>query len=110
LESLGSDEETAVGRLGANGWDVFCRVTLPTINWGLLYGMILCNARAMSEFACSQPRVRPFLLRAVTEVVGSKACLSVTGRGGSYEAAGAASGAQFSTTREIRYLLARRAL
>ena len=36
--------------LGASGWQTFCRVTLPNIKWGLLYGVILCNARAMGEF------------------------------------------------------------
>ena len=36
--------------LGASGWQIFCRVTLPNIKWGLLYGVILCNARAMGEF------------------------------------------------------------
>jgi sulfate transport system permease protein len=50
MESLGSDEETAAVSLGANGWQVFWRVTLPNIKWGLLYGVILCNARAMGEF------------------------------------------------------------
>jgi len=42
-------EEAAVG-LGAGGWTIFFRVTLPSIRWGLLYGVILCNARAMGEF------------------------------------------------------------
>jgi sulfate transport system permease protein len=50
MESLGSDEETAAVSLGANGWQVFWRVTLPNIKSGLLYGIILCNARAMGEF------------------------------------------------------------
>jgi sulfate transport system permease protein len=50
MESLGSEEETAAVSLGANGWQVFWRVTLPNIKWGLLYGIILCNARAMGEF------------------------------------------------------------
>jgi sulfate transport system permease protein len=50
MESLGSEEETAAVSLGANGWQVFWRVTLPNIKWGLLYGVILCNARAMGEF------------------------------------------------------------
>ncbi len=50
MEAIGSDEETAAVSLGANGWQMFWRVTLPNIKWGLLYGIILCNARAMGEF------------------------------------------------------------
>lgn len=50
MEAIGSDEEVAAVSLGANGWQIFWRVTLPNIKWGLLYGVILCNARAMGEF------------------------------------------------------------
>lgn len=50
MEAIGSDEEVAAVSLGANGWQTFWRVTLPNIKWGLLYGVILCNARAMGEF------------------------------------------------------------
>jgi sulfate transport system ATP-binding protein len=50
MEAIGSEEETAAVSLGARGWQIFRRVTLPNIKWGLLYGMILCNARAMGEF------------------------------------------------------------
>jgi sulfate transport system permease protein len=50
MDALGSEEEIAAVSLGANGWQVFWRVTLPNIKWGLLYGVILCNARAMGEF------------------------------------------------------------
>jgi sulfate transport system permease protein len=50
LEAVGPDEETAARSLGASGWQMFWRVTVPNIKWGLLYGVILCNARAMGEF------------------------------------------------------------
>jgi sulfate/thiosulfate transport system permease protein len=50
MEAIGPDEETAAVSLGANGWQMFWRVTLPNIKWGLAYGLILCNARAMGEF------------------------------------------------------------
>lgn len=50
MDAIGSDEETAAVSLGASGWQMFWRVTVPNIKWGLLYGIILCNARAMGEF------------------------------------------------------------
>ena len=50
MQSQGSEEEEAALVLGASGWNTFRRVTLPNIKWGLLYGVILCNARAMGEF------------------------------------------------------------
>jgi sulfate transport system permease protein len=50
MEALGSDEEVAAVSLGARGWQLFRLVTLPNVKWGLLYGVILCNARAMGEF------------------------------------------------------------
>jgi sulfate transport system permease protein len=50
MQSQGSDEEQAAIVLGATGWQVFTRVTLPNIKWGLIYGVILCNARSMGEF------------------------------------------------------------
>jgi sulfate/thiosulfate transport system permease protein len=50
MQAQGNDEEQAAIVLGATGWQTFWRVTLPNIKWGLIYGVILCNARAMGEF------------------------------------------------------------
>ena len=50
LEANGPEEELAARSLGASGWQMFTRITLPNVKWGLLYGVILCNARAMGEF------------------------------------------------------------
>jgi len=50
METQGSDQEEAAVTLGARGWHIFFRVTLPNIKWGLFYGVLLCNARAMGEF------------------------------------------------------------
>ncbi|HWG11530.1 MAG TPA: sulfate ABC transporter permease subunit CysW [Rhodanobacteraceae bacterium] len=50
MQSQGSEEEEAARVLGAGGWQMFFRVTLPKIRWALLYGVLLCNARAMGEF------------------------------------------------------------
>lgn len=50
MEALGPDEELAAVSLGANGWQMFWHITVPNIKWGLVYGIILCNARAIGEF------------------------------------------------------------
>ncbi|MBI2827031.1 MAG: sulfate ABC transporter permease subunit CysW [Planctomycetia bacterium] len=50
MEAIGPEEEVAAVSLGANAWQTFWHVTLPNIKWGLLYGVVLCNARAMGEF------------------------------------------------------------
>lgn len=50
MQSTGTEQEQAALTLGANGWQTFWHVTLPSVKWGLLYGIILCNARAMGEF------------------------------------------------------------
>src|SRR3989344_4815290 len=50
MRDQGAEEEAAALPLGAGGWTTFFRVTLPNIKWGLLYGVLLCNARAMGEF------------------------------------------------------------
>jgi hypothetical protein len=59
MQQQGSDEEEAAITLGAGAWTTFLRVTLPKIRWGLLYGIILCNARAMGEFGAVSGRVGP---------------------------------------------------
>ncbi len=53
MQAQGSAEEQAAVSLGASGWQTFWRVTVPNIRWGLLYGIILCNARAMGEFGAA---------------------------------------------------------
>jgi sulfate transport system permease protein len=50
MQEMGNEEEEAALSLGASSWTMFWRVTIPNIKWGLLYGVVLCNARAMGEF------------------------------------------------------------
>jgi sulfate transport system permease protein len=53
MQASGSDEEETALTLGATGWQTLCRVTLPKVRWGVLYGAVLCNARAMGEFGAA---------------------------------------------------------
>ena len=66
LNQAGTDEETAAAQMGASGWTIFRRVTFPRIKWALLYGMVLCFARALGEFgavnAISKTRGETFTL------------------------------------------------
>lgn len=50
LESIGTDEEEAAALMGAKGWTIISKITFPHIKWALLYGIVLCTARAMGEF------------------------------------------------------------
>lgn len=50
MQAAGNDQEQAALTLGANGWQTFWHVTLPSVKWGLIYGVVLCNARAMGEY------------------------------------------------------------
>jgi len=50
MQAQGTEQEEAATVLGASGWQTFWRITVPNVAWGLLYGVILCNARAMGEF------------------------------------------------------------
>jgi sulfate transport system permease protein len=59
MQEQGSQEEQAAISLGASGWQTFWRVTLPNIKWGLLYGVLLCNARAMGEFGAVSVVTQP---------------------------------------------------
>jgi sulfate transport system permease protein len=58
MQAQGNEEEEAALTLGASGWATFLRVSLPKIRWGLLYGVVLCNARAMGEFGAVSVHIR----------------------------------------------------
>jgi sulfate transport system permease protein len=89
MEAQGNDAEYAALTLGANGWQTFWRVTLPNIKWGLFYGVILCNARAMGEFGAvsvvsghieGQTNTLPLQIEFLFNnfnIVGSFACASL---------------------------------
>ena len=85
MEEQGTQEEQAAISLGANGWQTFWRVTLPNIKWGLLYGVLLCNARAMGEFGAvsvvtiNLPGVQNTLPREIESLYGSYGGFSIRG-------------------------------
>lgn len=60
LEAEGSDEEEAAALMGAGGWTIFWKITFPHIKWALLYGVVLCTARAMGEFGAVSVLSRTF--------------------------------------------------
>jgi sulfate transport system permease protein len=66
LNAQGTDEEEAAALMGADGWTIFKRITLPQMKWSLIYGIILCTARALGEFgavnAVSKTRGQTFTL------------------------------------------------
>ena len=66
LNAQGNDEEEAAALMGADGWTIFRKITLPQMRWGLIYGIILCTARALGEFgavnALSKTRGQTFTL------------------------------------------------
>jgi sulfate/thiosulfate transport system permease protein len=85
LEALGPDEEEASRTLGASPWQMFRYVTLPNIKWGLLYGVLLCNARAIGEFGAvnvvsgkrtGQTDTLPILIEKLYEGMGATAAAS----------------------------------
>jgi len=85
MQEQGSQEEMAAISLGANGWQTFWRITVPNIKWGLLYGILLCNARAMGEFGAvavvtqNLPGEQNTLPREIEYLYGSYSGLGIRG-------------------------------
>jgi sulfate transport system permease protein len=85
MQEQGSQEEMAAISLGASGWQTFWRVTVPNIKWGLLYGILLCNARAMGEFGAvavvtqNLPGEQNTLPREIEYLYGSYSGLGIRG-------------------------------
>lgn len=104
LELQGADEEEAAVTLGASGWQIFWRVTLPRLRWGLLYGVLLCNARAMGEFGAVS--VVSGHVRGVTNTLP----LEVEVRFNEYDTSGAFAVASLLTMLTVVTLVARKAL
>ena len=116
MEAIGDEEETAAISLGANAWQMFWRVTLPNIKWGLLYGVILCNARAMGEFGAvyvvsgrieNQTTTMPLQVQKLMEQRARRRCVCVglaadvagAGHAGIESLAGAKNAARSSRSR-----------
>ncbi len=85
MEEQGTQEEQAAISLGASGWQTFWRITVPNIKWGLFYGVLLCNARAMGEFGAisvvtlNLPGVTNTLPREIEYLYGSYGGLGMRG-------------------------------
>ena len=86
MQASGTDQEQAALTLGANGWQTFWHVTLPSVKWGLIYGIILCNARAMGEFGAvrvvsanivGQTQTMPLRVESLNDQFQSQAAFAV---------------------------------
>jgi sulfate transport system permease protein len=104
MQAYGNEEEEAAMVLGASGWQMFIRVTLPNVKWGLLYGIIICNARAMGEFGAVS--VVSGKIRGLTATMPVYVELLYNG----YEFAGAFAIASLLTSLALMTIIAKRAL
>jgi sulfate transport system permease protein len=104
MQAYGNEEEEAAMVLGASGWQMFLRVTLPNVKWGLLYGIIICNARAMGEFGAVS--VVSGKIRGLTATMPVYVELLYNG----YEFAGAFAIASMLTSLALVTIIAKRAL